>query len=373
MEQPKSRFTLKKIFHQLIYLGFMVCLSLLLCEGVVRVYSWFFFPKMMKVDPALGWYHAVNSQKQFTNEEQTIVIVQNKLGHRGPDYGPDKAAGKSRVLVIGDSFTEGSHVGEEDLFSNMIGNAYPNLEVMNAGVGGYSSVQEYLYLKQHGINLNPDLVLLLFFENDLFENCQSFYPTMGPRPFASIQNGQLVIQEKPSPAEWRKYALPLPFAETLNQYSLAYNFFNTKVYQVLRASHLNKLESEDAKKTDAYPKAEIIKMIYQQMDQLLKERGIKFAVGLIPSREHAKQGTTDVQAPLLAFCQEKGIPCLSLLQPLKEEYDKGIRPYFIHDIHWNRAGHRVAATALGPFIQEVLSLSPVTQNAAKSGGLSGTK
>src|SRR5262245_18698025 len=175
---------------------------------------------MMKSDPALGWYHARNAQKYFTTEGEKALNVLNNLGHRGPNYQPQPAAGKKRVLVLGDSFTEGSHVGEDELFSNLIANTYLNLEVMNAGVGGWSAVQEYLYLKQDGINLHPNLVLLMFFENDLEEDCLSFYPSIGPRPFASVDGGQLVIHENPSPDEWRKYVLPLPFALQLNQYSL---------------------------------------------------------------------------------------------------------------------------------------------------------
>src|SRR5215510_3768606 len=124
----------------------------------------------------------------------------------------------------------------------------------------------------------------MFFENDLVENCVSFYPSIGPRPFASIHNGQLEINENPSPDEWRKYVLPLPFALQLNRYSLAYNFFNYRVYQRLRASHLRQLEYEDVKKTDSYPKIEIEKMILRKMNNLLKEGNIPFAIGLIPTR-----------------------------------------------------------------------------------------
>ncbi len=351
---------MRKVVNQVTYICFMVGLSLLLCEGVIRVYSWLFFPKMMKIDPALGWFHTVNAQKSFTNEEQTILIVHNAVGHRGPNYEPQKAPGKQRVLVLGDSFTEGSHVGEGDLFSNIIAKTYSDLEVMNAGVGGYSSVQEYLYLKREGLSFQPDLVLLLFFENDLLENCLSSAPGLGPRPYATLQDGQLVIQETPIPGEWEKYALPIPFAAQLNQHSLAYNFFNSRVYQVLRGSYLNRLEQEDFRQTDNLPRVEIIKLIYQQMHQILKERGGKFAIGLIPSRENAQSGVVGVQAPLLSFCQEKGIPCVSLTPALKAEYDRGRRPYFLHDIHWNSVGHKVAAEVLGPYVREVLSLPTIT-------------
>jgi|SRR5262245_19730151 len=345
----------KKIVRRFRYICFLIIITPLLCEGVVRVYSWLSFPKMMRINPAYGWYHATDSQKYFTTEGEKALIVQNKLGHRGPNYGPQPAPGKIRVLVLGDSFTEGSHVGEEELFTNIIANRYSNLEVMNAGIGGYSTVQEYLYLRNAGIELHPDLVLLMFFENDLLENCVSFYPSIGPRPFASIHNGQLEINENPSPDEWRKYVLPLPFAVQLNRYSLAYNFFNYRVYQRLRASYLGQLEYEDVKKTDSYPKMEIEKMILRKMQISLKERGILFGIGLIPTKIDAQKGISETHVTLLSFCNEEGIPCISLVNSLKEEYDKGIKPYFEVDIHWNRVGHRVASEVLGKYIKQLIS------------------
>lgn len=350
-----KRFDARKILRQLLYICFLICITPLLCEGVVRIYSWLFFPKQMKIDPAFGWYHVSNAQRYRTTEGVKVLVAQNKLGHRGPDYGPQAADGKKRVLILGDSFTEGSHVGEDELFSNLIANTYPNLEVMNAGVGGWSTVQEYLYLKEVGVNLHPNLVLLMFFDNDLDENCLSFYPSIGPRPFASIQNGQLVIHQSPSPEAWRKYALPLPFAEKLNRYSLAYHFFNLRIYQSLRASYLNSLESEDVKTIAAYPKMEIVKKLFRETRKTLDERGTLFAVGLVPSREDAQKGSSDIQGRMLSLCKEEGIPCISLLRPLKKEYDKGVKPYWEADIHWNRVGHRAASEALGPYIQTVLS------------------
>jgi len=344
----------KKIWRRFRYTAFLICITPLICEGVIRAYSWIAFPKMMKINPSYGWYHATDAQKVFTTEGEKALIVQNKLGHRGPNYGAQPAPGKKRVLVLGDSFTEGSHVGEDELFTNIIANKYPSLEVMNAGIGGWSTVQEYLYLRNEGIAFHPDLVLLMFFENDLIENCVPFYPSIGPRPYASLQNEQLEIIENPSPDEWRKYVLPLPFALQLNRYSLAYNFFNYRVYQRLRASHLRQLEYEDVKKTDSYPKIEIEKMILRKMNNLLKEGNIPFAIGLIPTRNDAVKGMSETHGPLLSFCKESGIPCISLLDALKEEYDKGNKPYFEIDIHWNRVGHKVASEELGKFIDQIL-------------------
>lgn len=46
------------------------------------------------------------------------------------------------MLVLGDSFTEAIQVGEVDLFTSQLEVLHPNVEVLNAGVGGYGTVQE---------------------------------------------------------------------------------------------------------------------------------------------------------------------------------------------------------------------------------------
>jgi len=43
-------------------------------------------------------------------------------------------------------------------------------QVLNAGVGGYSTLQEYLWLQVYGHALQPDLIILGFYAgNDILE------------------------------------------------------------------------------------------------------------------------------------------------------------------------------------------------------------
>jgi hypothetical protein len=92
----------------------------------------------------------------------------------------------NRSLRIGNwhLFSERVHVRDEELFSFDLEEINSNVEVINAGVGGYGMVQEYLYLTGEGLAFRPDIVLLLFYENDLSDNCLSYYPAFGPRPYA---------------------------------------------------------------------------------------------------------------------------------------------------------------------------------------------
>ncbi|MCI0621669.1 MAG: SGNH/GDSL hydrolase family protein, partial [Acidobacteria bacterium] len=194
----------------LFVLSLMGCLVSL--ELGLRLYSVFFFPKMMVLDDKLGWRHARRVERVFPNElGEKVLVVQNSFGNRGTAHNYQKTQGKCRILVLGDSFTEGVQVGEEDVFTRVLERKDPALEVINAGVGGYGTVQEYLYLRSDGLRFNPDAVLLMFFENDLTDNCLSYYPGFGPRPYAKMVNGEVQIVERLNLSEYRKFTLPAPF------------------------------------------------------------------------------------------------------------------------------------------------------------------
>ena len=79
-----------------------------------------------------------------------------------------------RILAIGDSFTFGPYVPNEDTWPSQLerlldASLHPQatVQVLNAGVAGYTIVDEYYYLKERGLALEPDLVVLAFFPNDI--------------------------------------------------------------------------------------------------------------------------------------------------------------------------------------------------------------
>lgn len=91
-----------------------------------------------------------------------IKYESNSMGLRAKELEPKSGY---RILALGDSFTLGQ--GEEAAYS------YPvqlerliKTEVINAGVSGYNTEQEYEFLKRYGLKYAPDLVMLGFYPND---------------------------------------------------------------------------------------------------------------------------------------------------------------------------------------------------------------
>ncbi|HPF37311.1 MAG TPA: SGNH/GDSL hydrolase family protein [Phycisphaerae bacterium] len=99
----------------------------------------------------------------------------NEFGFRGPAPEIPKPPGVVRIACLGDSFTFGEGVRDEDtwpaVLAARLNSARPagvaSYDVINAGVQGYGLVDELLWYGLRIEKLNPDIVVLAFFMNDL--------------------------------------------------------------------------------------------------------------------------------------------------------------------------------------------------------------
>jgi lysophospholipase L1-like esterase len=71
------------------------------------------------------------------------------------------------VAVFGDSFVYGTEVADADAWASRIEATYPDLEVLNYGVGGYGLDQALLRYRLEGAALQPDVVLVGFIVDDI--------------------------------------------------------------------------------------------------------------------------------------------------------------------------------------------------------------
>lgn len=98
----------------------------------------------------------------------------NQDGLRGPrEYARPKPEDTYRIMLLGDSQTFGQGVEFEETYGQVLETALrarvPDrpIEVINTGVGGYNLYQEAAYLEHTGVSYEPDLILVLFIQNDL--------------------------------------------------------------------------------------------------------------------------------------------------------------------------------------------------------------
>jgi hypothetical protein len=97
----------------------------------------------------------------------------NSFGIRGPEYAMPKPDGVFRIVVIGDSFTMGSGVREEEaypaLLETMLNDTKPGrrYEVINLGLGGLNLKGSVTRLEQIGLRYQPDMIAYGWTYNDI--------------------------------------------------------------------------------------------------------------------------------------------------------------------------------------------------------------
>ncbi len=105
---------------------------------------------------------------------QTLVVMHASYDEHGfRRVASSPAACSRRVLFLGDSFTDGLWVNDEDTFASRYGaivqqRVSPSICAVNAGVNGYDSFEERFVL-EHNFDAagRPSLVFVMYFPNDV--------------------------------------------------------------------------------------------------------------------------------------------------------------------------------------------------------------
>ena len=146
--------------------------------------------------PTLGW--------EIRPDFRGPGISTNSQGLRGTrEYALEPPARTRRVLCVGDSFTFGEHLAEDQtmparLDVELNGGHPAAWEVLNLGVPGYGTDQQWLGLAQKGLRYAPDVVALFFFEENLYRNTLSFRDYA--KPYFVLERGRLALRNVPVPS-----------------------------------------------------------------------------------------------------------------------------------------------------------------------------
>jgi len=161
-------------------------------------------------DPSLGWKHRPGQSGPFRTRSFEVQVSINSRGLRDGEHDYARVPGKRRILVLGDSFAWGYGVEVDQRFSEVLEVELADAEVINAGVSGYGTDQELLWLEREGARYQPDVVLLVLSGNDLPYSVESqvYFVYHKPR-FRLDQSGGLIEPELPlpPPSSWDRARL----------------------------------------------------------------------------------------------------------------------------------------------------------------------
>jgi hypothetical protein len=364
----------------LVLLGFF--LGLVLMEVAVRVYLKLTEPISDKAcrekDELL--HHALKplSRCRSRTTEWDIKFEVNSLGLRDYEYQENKPDGSYRILMLGDSFTEGYGVELDETFSKLLEKKLNTaldgkIEVINAGVSGYSPILELLYLKNKGLELKPDLVILNYTMTDYYDDWQYKNQLLPSKKKEVEWEAEKMYTEVIPQTTWLPF-IPTSLKWWLHQHLVSYDFislrlkkiFNPEVYK----ENIKEFEKGDIL-TDqfAITREEITSEDYQKLisntqdylleiRNLLAENNIDFILSIIPyghqvNQQEWSQGRNYWQfeknklysskciGDLEAWAKDNNIAVLDLLNVYQKPSTQ--LNYFPIDGHWNKKGHIIAA------------------------------
>jgi len=342
----------------------------------------------LEYDARLGWRKAAAEEDTLYGEGTPVLFRINSHGLRGPEIPYAKPRGGTRVLLLGDSFTEAGTVEERASLAAVLERALrarhcPAEEVINGGTSGYSTDQEYLFLEGEGWRYEPDVVVLLFFSNDLQGNTST-----RKKPWFELEDGRLVLRNVPVPAppEGRRRRDPDPPSRltpwhgslALRLLGLRTERANPPLQRWLAGLGLVPPAADHAPTRDwllAYGpdsalnarRWEVTLALLDALQASVARHGASLLVFYVPAgfeldardwRRTRERWELDgegwdpdrVARGLADACRARGLTFVDPRPALRQAMASGHRPYLETDPHWSAAGHEAAAAALLPYV-----------------------
>ncbi|MBI5503775.1 MAG: hypothetical protein HY899_03165 [Deltaproteobacteria bacterium] len=129
----------------------------------------------------------------------------NSLGVRDREPELPKPRGRFRIMLLGDSMVFGQGVAERDTVGEVLRTrlAGPRVDVVSAGIPGWNTLSEEQFLDKTAKLIEPDLVVLLYVENDNEPNDPFVRARQDPHGLGDALYRALLVRSRTF--EWAAY------------------------------------------------------------------------------------------------------------------------------------------------------------------------
>ncbi|MBX3454271.1 SGNH/GDSL hydrolase family protein [Ferrovibrio sp.] len=330
-------------------------------------------------DPVLGWSgrpgaHGVMKREEFSNH---VTINANGYRQTAISAQPD-------IVILGDSFTWGIGVDEDDRFSDKF-LAKTGFSVWNLGVSGYGPVH-YLLQTDEVIRRKPKLAVIAFCLGNDFVDTVHWVRYGYFKPYAYLSSdGRLHLGGYPLPyAKQEQFRLPM-VSSLFGWRPLAWLYNHSIFFQRLDIAYTELYTRADAMAQQADPRLEQALLdLRSDQDQIyhperfgakgeavahqaiatvgatmaeinhrLNVAGISLLVMTVPTKcefddcvRGGSERNTRARDALIGALDRAGIPWLDLLDIIEPT------DFWQSDGHWRPSGHRKAAERLTAHLAE---------------------
>jgi len=325
----------------------------------------------------------------FNPYDFDIRTKTNNLGFRGEDVPEKKDPSEFRIVMLGDSFTLGTGVSDDDTFWHLLQKRLnetggKRFRVISTGISSYSPILEYITLKRDIGELKPDIVIMNFDMSDLlneyvYRKIAVFGEGGDPEKVSGIE-------------EYTKAKTSI--TKKASDWMYRHLFLTTALVELYR-THIAgepKLEEMDVENTVTRERASMLEHTladpdYEDFDgimtgiedSILRTKALCESYGcgfILTTYPYGHQVSPDEWMPgryrylesadftisdrtvdeLARFSAANGIPFLNTFPDFRA-YSGRRKLYFSHDPHWTPEGQKIMADALYNFLKPYLAKS----------------
>lgn len=396
----RQRSTKRRWIFRILAITFASLVAVLLAEIALRL----FVPDTRSpyiYDEFTGTRLEPEHRFVFQSEGYSSNVI-NSQGLRDREHTLKKPAGTFRIAILGDSFSEAFQVAQDNTFWSVLERelqATPEfktrtVEVLNFGVSGFGTIQEWQMLEHYVGDYAPDLVLLAFLPGNDVRNNSRQLESDHRRPFAKLDNGKLqldvLFRDDPNEKRFRQFTWSACKDQAIRHSRVVHLLYRTlehwrsrKVSQ--NAPHTGFTNADEAgidsavfapPQTDAWREAwKITDRVLETMQTESQAMGAEFVVVILnnsvevhPDPEVAqslarKLGSADLKEPqrrIIASGQRYGFSVIDLLNPMQEMARKD--HVFFHGFqntqpgtgHWNETGHATSGKLIAQELAKLM-------------------
>jgi SGNH hydrolase-like domain, acetyltransferase AlgX len=294
------------------------------------------------------------------------VIYQSNVLYDAQGFRNPRVLEKADVIVVGDSFVEGLHVGDSELMTSVLARETA-LSVVNLGRSGDGPQQERHVVERFGLPKHPKACVWVFYEgNDLedaaeYESNRATVANLGP-----VSNSR-ILYERSFLRNALMYARRAWLAPEKTRPASRYQgVFSSREGDVA----MTFASDDHHRSTDPAKLAKALAAI-REAEGLCRRDGVRLIVAFVPTKYRVYRdlcrfpagAATWVSRPddlpdrLASALHDVGgsATFLDLTPRFQAEAARGRLLYLPDDTHWNSAGHASAAAAIASSLNKQTS------------------
>lgn len=330
--------------------------------------------RCFKADDILYVLHKPNSVCINKSREFDVTMHINEQGFRTTSHPIIDTA--SSILLIGDSFTFGHGVKDEEsypaVFESSLRSTGNSVNILNAGISGVGLDWYYLFLKEKAKKYKPSAIVVGFFlGNDMFDH---LYFDTTIRDTNGVPKKLQTSSEFLLPDGTRTYTqAPLRYRITMLR--------NSHLFQIAATALVGPISTSEAQLTNGSPcffqhechtldeHIQHTKVLFNAMKEQADSMNIPLFIALIPWEAQlphrliersngqvyavGKENRYLINKEILSYCEYLRLSCIDLL-PAFEAYTGDDQVFFPQDTHWTATGHRIAGEYLASKLEAIL-------------------